>query len=341
MNDVKIKLDRLKGDELKNANSVVKMTAMQLVQIAVDYLHFAQSSTRKLADYLKIKHQIPTVSAEGVAAIKLQCPDAQYVATAQEWRQLGYLLKPSEYMKSIKLPVTHREQYFMRDGKQVSVKDASPSESKEILSGILKVSENLVSKLLLVYDIAQTNCPPTEHQHVTQSVYQSESQTVLFNVFKDLMADKCNVSINDLPSIAGLMGYTGYYDENSNTIFINQNMDKSQMLISFCECSAACVVAHTSTLSDSIRNFESAIVALQFKQMLGLPIENEEYHSAAKLYSKIPNRTGALLNESLSRCRRLQEYFEASFEDLYRCEMDLNPYENQYPFVKHESPISY
>ncbi|MFA9382038.1 MAG: hypothetical protein ACERKO_13365, partial [Acetanaerobacterium sp.] len=215
------------------------MTITAFAKKIEDYLQTAEQEPKNLAAFLKDKLQFMDLKAEGVAAIKLQRPDAQCVKSTQDWRKLGQRLKAGAFPNSIKLLTSYRQQYFVREGQQIPVVQASDRERQNILAGEISVQESIQTKMQLVYDIADTNCPPAEFGRFTQAPYQNASREQVYELMRELFRDKGVNCVDD--NKMTLLDATGYYDEHKGEIHINDALKDYQKLSAFCECSAACI----------------------------------------------------------------------------------------------------
>lgn len=295
---------------------VTKMTIAEFSKKIEDYLQNVTQDISSLAGFLKDTLQLDHIKSEGVAAIKMQRPDAQYVTTAQDWRKHGYRLKAGEFERAIKVITSYKEQYFVREGNHIPVAQATSSERQQILIGTLPVQETIKSKMQLVYDVSQTDCPPAEYSNLKRTNIHSLSVDQRYELMRALIADKGVNCIGD--NEMTILDADGYYDSNKDEIHIAEGLKDYQKLAAFCECTAACIVGKTTMCSGPVQVFEAAYLAMQLKQMTGVPIDDAQYAGAAELFMQIPERSVKLLDESLTRSRRAGEYVGNDLQEMYR-----------------------
>ena len=295
---------------------VTKMTIAEFSKKIEDYLHNATQDISSLAGFLKDTLQLDQIKSEGVAAIKMQRPDAQYVATAQDWRKLGYRIKPGEFANTIKVITSYKEQSFVTEGKTIPTSQATAAERQQILTGELPVLESIKSKMQLVYDVTQTDCPPAEYAMLNRSELQNLGVEQRYELMRSLMMDKGVNCIDD--NIMSILDATGYYDPGKNEIHINNALKDYQKLSALCECSAACFVRSTTVQLEPVETFESAYLALQLKQLVGVTIDEAHFNRVAELYMQIPDRQDKVLDEALTRCQRANAFVSKELQEMYR-----------------------
>ena len=272
-----------------------------------NYLKDAEGDTQHLAAFLKDKLRFGDLRSEAVAAVKLQRPDAWCVKTAQEWRKLGVRLKQGEFASAIKVLTACRDTSFERDGRTISVRDATAEERKAMLSGELAVKESLITRMALVYDISQTDIPPDRYQQVAQSQLQP-SHEQLYELLKAQTDDR-GVTVEEVD--LHRTGTSAMYVPESKMILVEASLKDYQKLGALCEGYAECLITETTSQPESVARFEAAFTALALKQEYGLPIAEGDYHKAAALYQQIDGHDVQTLDSSLTRCRRAQEHVTA------------------------------
>ena len=292
------------------------MTIAEFSKKIEDYLLSVTQDISSLAGYLKDTLQLDHIKSEGVAAIKMQRPDAQYVATAQDWRKLGYRLKAGEFGDAIKVITSYKEQYFVREGGHISVSQATSSERQQILIGTLPVQETIKSKMQLVYDVSQTDCPPADYSNLKRTEIHNLGVDQRYALMRALITEKGVNCIGD--NEMTILDADGYYDSNKDEIHIAEGLKDYQKLAAFCECTAACIVGKTTMCTGPIQVFEAAYLAMQLGQMTGVPIDDAQYTGAAELFMQIPERSVKMLDESLTRCQRAGEYVGNDLQAMYR-----------------------
>lgn len=295
---------------------VTIMTIAEFSKKIEDYLQNVTQDISSLAGFLKDALQLNHIKSEGVAAIKMQRPDAQYVAIAQDWRKLGYRLKAGEFGNAIKVITSYKEQFFVREGSHIPVAQATSGERHQILIGTLPVQEQIKTKMQLVYDVSQTDCPPAEYSNLKRTEIHNLGADQRYELMRALIADKGVNCIGD--NEMAILDADGYYDSNKDEIHIADGLKDYQKLAAFCECTASCIVGKTTMCSGPVQVFEAAYLAMQLKQMTGVPIDDAQYAGAAGLFLQIPERSVKLLDEALTRCRRASEYVGNDLQEMYR-----------------------
>lgn len=303
-------------DQPKQIDSPARMTVDQFVQLIQQQLETAVADVRSLTEFLKVKLHMPDIKAEGIAAIMMQRPDARYVASAQDWRKVGYRLKPGEFANAIKVITSYKEQSFLRGDIQIPIVQATSAERQKILTGELPVQETIRTKMQLVYDVTQTDCPPAEYAFLNRSELQNLSVEQRYELLRSLMMDKgINCVVDDAMPI---LDATGYYNSDKNEIHISESLKDYQKLAALCECSAACIVANTTNQSPPVASFETAYLSLQFKQFMGVPFDDVHYTRLAELYIQIADRSEKQLDEALTRCQKAYTYIGKELQEMYR-----------------------
>lgn len=303
-------------EQPKQNLSPEKMTVDQFAQKIQQQLKDAAEDVKSLADLLKAKVLMPNMKAEGIVAIRMQRPDAQHVASAQDWRKLGYRLNAGEFGKAIKVITSYKEQSFVIDGKTIPVSQASDDERQKILTGALPVQESIKTKMQMVYDVTQTDCPPTEYALLNRPEIQNIDVEQRYELMRSLMMDKGVNCISD--KAMTILDATGYYDPDKNEIHIADSLKDYQKLSALCDCSAACIVNSTTVQTEPIETFEAAYLALQLKQYVGVPIDEAQYAHVAGLYMQIPDRPVKSLDEALTRCQRANAFVSKELQEMYR-----------------------
>lgn len=292
------------------------MTIAEFSKKIEGYLQNTVQDTGSLAAFLKDKLTLDNIKSEGVAAIKLQRPDAQHVASAQDWRKLGHRIKPGEFANAIKVITSYKEQSFVIDGRTIPTSQATAAERQQILIGELPVQEQIKTKMQLVYDVSQTDCPPAEYVLLNRSELQNLGVEQRYELMRSLMMDKGVNCISD--KAMTIVDATGYYNPDKNEIHIADSLKDYQKLSTLCDCSAACIVGNTTVQSEPVESFEAAYLALQLKQIVGVPIDDAQYTRAAELYMQISDRPDNLLDDSLTRCQRANIYVGKELQEMYR-----------------------
>ena len=295
---------------------VTQMTITEFSNQVQKYLQNAVEEKSNLAVFLKDTLQLDHIKSEGVAAIKMQRPDAQYVATAQDWRKHGYRLKTGAFADAIKVITLYKEQFFVREGSHIPVAQATSSERHQILTGALPVQEQIKAKMQLVYDVSQTDCPPAEYSNLKRTEIHNLGVDQRYELMRALITDKGVNCIGD--NEMTILDADGYYDSNKDEIHIADGLKDYQKLAAFCECTAACIVGKTTMCSGPVQVFEAAYLAMQLKQMTRVPIDDAQFADAAGLFLQIPERSVTLLDEALTRCRRASEYVGNDLQEMYR-----------------------
>lgn len=303
-------------DQPKQYLSAEKMTVDQFAQEIQQQLEVVAEDAKSFAELLKAKLLMPNMKSEGIIAIKMQRPDAQHVASAQHWRKLGYRIKPGEFSKAIKVLTSYKEQSFVIDGKTIPTSQASAAERQQILTGELPVQEIIKTKMQLVYDVTQTDCPPAEYAMLNRLELQNLGVEQRYELMRSLMMDKGVNCISD--KAMTILDATGYYDPDKNEIHIADRLKDYQKLSTLCDCCAACIVSSTTVQSEPVETFEAAYLALQFKQIVGVTINEAHFNRVAELYMQIPDRQDKMLDEALTRCQRANEYVSNDLQEMYR-----------------------
>lgn len=292
------------------------MTITEFSKKIEEYLQNVTQDISSLAGFLKDTLQLDQIKSEGVAAIKMQQPDALHVATAQDWRKLGYRLKAGEFGNAIKVITSYKEQFFVREGSHIPVAQATSSERQQILTGELPVQETIKSKMQLVYDVSQTDCPPVEYSNLKRTEIHNLSVEQRYELMRSLMMDKGVNCIDD--NSMSILDATGYYHPGKNEIHINNALKDYQKLSALCEYGASFLVSNTTVQSESVESFEAAYLALRLKQFVGVPIDDVHFNRVAELYMQIPDRQDKMLDEALTRCQRANAFVSKELQEIYR-----------------------
>ena len=281
-------------------------------------LDAADQDMKSLIELLKAKLLMPNMKAEGIAAIKMQKPDARCVKTLQEWRKEGYHLKPGEFGKAIKVLAPYRQQFFLRDGEEVNVLEATQEEKQRILLGQLEVKDTVLNKMQMVFDITQTDCAPVDYNRVLLPVYQFIDPRSKYNVLKANIVEK-GITVRE--ATLPVLSQQGYYDQDKKEILINNSLKDYQQLAALCEAYGTCLIIETSTQPDIVKTFEAAFFAMTLKSALGLPVDDEEVKHVAQKYNEIPNHNTDTLDRSMTRCQRANTKTMTEVDSRYQAIM--------------------
>lgn len=302
----------------KQTPPATKMTVSQFAQNIRQQLKAANQEQSALIDLLKAKLSMPNMKAEGIVAIKIQRPDARCVKSLQEWREEGYRLKPGEFGKGIKLLTPYRQQFFQRDGVEVSVLDSTPDERQKILFGQIEVKDTVIDKMQLVFDITQTNCAPVDYNRVLQSMYEFISVPTKYTILKSTLMDQ-GISVKE--ATMPLLSMQGHYDKEKGEILINSSLKDYQQLAALCDAYGTYLFDKTGTQSAEVKAFDASYCSMMLKSYLGLPVDDAEITNAAKLYYGVPEHSVDTLNSSLTRCQRAHSYTMSEMDTRYQAIM--------------------
>lgn len=281
----------------------------EIKEAVKDMLNDFRRDPKLIMEYLAFSAKFYRYSAKNCLRIYAQNPYATFVGSKKQFRELGYQVNRDA--KKIEILRPEKREFFARNHELVPVTYATPAEKKAIFAKEIQVVVKTYFKGADIYDISQTNCPPSDYPKVFDMGYKSSQHAELFENMKQLSEmSGVPVKLKELDSIS--LG--GYYDPNENTITINSRFDDSQRLNVMCHEYAHALLHRTSTQSKEVKEFEAQCLANMLQKRFGLELSAGEVAYMADYSRKAEKNEKFNLDDSLDRVQKQLRYINKRVE---------------------------
>lgn len=195
---------------------------------------------------------------------------AEFVASFQGWKNLGYSVKRGEHGLNILVPV---DVTYLRNGTGkddwVQLRNATPELKRQYELGNVESQKMRFYKVGTVFDIAQTNMPVEEYPKYFNMGISSELHDDIAKGLISFSEDvlHCKVVTEDLSSIS----LRGYYSQSDNHISLNDKLQSTQLLSTLShELGHALIHNAPSDKSASQKEFEADALSIMLDSAYGV-----------------------------------------------------------------------
>lgn len=246
-----------------------------------------QSHPEQLAEALTFGQQFYQYSLGNSLLIQKANHHAEYVASYEGWKKLGYSVKKGAKAIKILAPV---EAIFYEDGTDANgvpiYKRLSelPQEERAEIDKNRLIKKTVGYKPGNVFDISETTCPTEDYPKIFNMGYSSEMHKTVYEALKKAAEDVYGISVaeKDLESIS-LRGQYVPYGGTNGSIQTNHLLNDTQKLDTFAhEFGHALMLKfhpEESGKNISIREFEADAISLMLQSRFGIDVS----HSQARI----------------------------------------------------------
>lgn len=269
-----------------------------------------------IAEYMAYRAKFTKYSAQNQLRIYAQNPHATFVKTYKQWADMGHkvikkgaiqLLQPAfcEYFKD-------------ENGNVKKVSQASSLEKAAIAKGEFETWVKKRFEAFNVFDISQTNCPPSEYPKFFEKGFESKQHNDIYRVLRQIAESSgIAVSVEDVNSIS----LHGYYSPKEDKIVLSDKLNDTELAHTMSHELAHALMHKTTTQSVAVCEFEADCLSAQLAAKFGLKTSETNKHHLAQSYRKIPQDHN--LSESFERVHKAYSFVEKQFESTAK-EMDIS-----------------
>ncbi len=270
-----------------------------------------------IAEYMAYRAKFTKYSAQNQLRIYAQNPHATFVKTYKQWADMGHkvikkgaiqLLQPAfcEYFKD-------------ENGNVKKVSQASSLEKAAIAKGEIETWVKKRFEAFNVFDISQTNCPPSEYPKFFEKGFESKQHNDIYKVLRQIAENNgITVSVEDVNSIS----LHGYYSPKEDKIVLSDKLNDTELAHTMSHELAHALMHKTTTQSVSVCEFEADCLSAQLASKFGLDnLSETNKHHLAQSYRKIPQDHN--LSESFERVHKAYSFVEKQFDDTAK-EMSIS-----------------
>jgi len=246
-----------------------------------------QSHPEQLAEALTFGQQFYQYSLGNSLLIQKSNHHAEYVASYEGWKKLGYSVKKGAKAIKILAPV---ESIFYEDGTNANGVPIYKRLSELQKEERVKIDKNRLIKKTVsykpgnVFDISETTCPTEDYPKIFNMGYSSEMHKTVYEALKKAAEDVYGIRVTekDLESIS-LRGQYVPYGGTNGSIETNHLLNDTQKLDTFAhEFGHALMLKfhpEESGKNISIREFEADAISLMLQSRFGIDVS----HSQARI----------------------------------------------------------
>lgn len=243
-----------------------------------------QSHPEQLAEALTFGQQFYQYSLGNSLLIQKANHHAEYVASYEGWKKLGYSVKKGA--KAIKI-LASVEAIFYEDGTDANgvpiYKRLSelPKEERAKIDKNRLIKKTVGHKPGNVFDISETTCPTEDYPKIFNMGYSSEMHKTVYEALKKAAEDVYGIRVaeKDLESIS-LRGQYVPYGGTYGSIETNHLLNDTQKLDTFAhEFGHALMLKfhpEESGKNISIREFEADAISLMLQSRFGIDVSHSQ-----------------------------------------------------------------
>lgn len=232
-------------------------------------------SEESLQEYLQFMSHFHNYSYRNTVLINTQFPGAYAVGSFNFWKSKGYSVQKGE--KGLKILVPNQRQTIKREGKSVSLKQATLEEKERIKSGQLKVNTHVDFAIGHVFDISQTNAKLADLPEIFPQRWLEGEVSDYNAIYQALEAVANENNVKIIEPIEELGTSKGVTYVALKSVALNPRNSELQNVKTLTH-ELAHAVLHTSkdaNYSAEEREFQAELVAYTVSHHLGL--NTEEY----------------------------------------------------------------
>lgn len=237
-----------------------------------------QDKPETIIELIEFSAKFHKYSAQNQLLINAQNRGATFVASYRDWKnKFNHSVKKGEKGIAVRVPVSVKT--FIRNNENIKISQANSQEKLKIANGEIPVISQTFYKLGYVFDIAQTNCPPSDYPKFFDMGYQSIDHKEMFEVFNSV-SEKMGFTVEtkDLSSIS----LKGYCEPENKYIALNDKLKDTEKLSTLLHEFSHGILHTTSavqTRGTSAIEFEaeSLNIMLHIKTNLEVPESSKRY----------------------------------------------------------------
>lgn len=283
-------------------------------QVITDILENYKQNPEDLIELAKFSKNFTKYSINNDILLYKQNSGATFVATYNQWQNLGY--KVIEKGSGIRLLQPNTITFFYNENNQLKpIREATKIEQEKIKSKEYKTVRKIVSfSPFIVHDISATNCPVEEYPNFYNMGYSSD----LHKNIADALIDYCSenkilVSEEDLNSIS----IRGVSYDNKDVIKLNSLMKDTEKL-SVLLHEIGHIKLHrdneqTNKKSTALKEFEADLLSIMFSTDYNLEIIDTRKQHFVSSFNAIDKENFDLmktLNEVHKEYKKLSKEFD-------------------------------
>lgn len=313
-------MENIKTTSIKNLNND------NYFSIITDILENYKQNPNDLIQLTKFSSNFTKYSINNNILLHKQNSGATFVATYNQWQNLGY--KVIEKGSGIKLlhPNTRLYFYHKEENKYKLVQYATLAEQEKIKNKEYDVVRKITSySTFIVHDISATNCPVEEYPNFYNMGYSSE----LHKNIADALIDYCSenkilISQENLNSIS----LRGLAYTKQNIIKLNSLMKDTEKLSTLVH-QIGHITMHrdikgeNSSKSTALKDFEADLLSIMFYSNYNLEISNSTKYHFKDNFNKIDKDKFDLL-KTLNDVHREYKKLSNNFDKYIEKQLSIN-----------------
>ena len=287
-------------------------------QVISDILDNYKQNPEDLIELTKFSKNFTKYSINNDILLYKQNSGATFVATYNQWQNLGY--KVIEKGSGMKLLQPNTITFFYNENNELKpIREATKIEQEKIKSKEYKTVRKIVSfSTFIVHDISATNCPVEEYPNFYNMGYPSELHKNIADALIDYCAEnKIMVSEENLNSIS----IRGLANKTEDIIKLNSLMKDTQKLSTLVH-EIGHIKLHTNNeetnkKSPALIEFEADLLSIMFSTDYNLEIidtRKQHFVSSFKAIDKENFDLMKTLNEVHKEYKKLSKDFDKYIE---------------------------
>lgn len=304
--------------EKSKTTPIKNLTNSNYKQVISDILENYKTNPEDLIELARFSKNFTKYSINNDILLYKQNSGATFVATYNQWQNLGY--KVIEKGSGMKLLQPNTLTFFYNENNELKpIKEATKIEQEKIKNKEYKTVRKIVSfSTFIVHDISSTNCPVEEYPNFYNMGYPSELHKNIADALIDYCAEnKIMVSEENLNSIS----IRGLANKTEDIIKLNSLMKDTQKLSTLVH-EIGHIKLHTnneetSKKSPALIEFEADLLSIMFSCDYNLEIidtRKQHFVSSFKAIDKENFDLMKTLNEVHKEYKKLSKAFNKYIE---------------------------
>lgn len=300
--------------EKSKTTPIKNLTNSNYKQVISDILENYKTNPEDLIELARFSKNFTKYSINNDILLYKQNSGATFVATYNQWQNLGY--KVIEKGSGIKLLQPNTLTFFYNENNELKpIKEATKIEQKKIKNKEYKTVRKIVSfSTFIVHDISATNCPVEEYPNFYNMGYPSEIHKNIADALIDYCSEnKIMVSEQNLNSIS----LRGLAYKKEDVIKLNSLMKDTQRLSTLVH-EIGHIKLHrdneqTNQKSTALKEFEADLLSIMFSTDYNLEIIDTRKQHLVSSFKAIDKENFDLmktLNEVHKEYKKLSKEFD-------------------------------
>lgn len=287
-------------DEARDMITSFKLGILKTPELCDEIITKAKEylvSEQKYKEYLDFSARFYKYSFNNTMLIKMQNPNATYVGSYKHLQGLGYHVRKGQHGYTILVPVVVKT--FVRDGKPVRLKDATPDEKFKIACGELSLNERTYFKPGTVFDIAQTDIKEDDLPEFLKGMRNKKHSAKQYGMLREFVAEHgIEVIEEDLQSVS----LNGKYNLSDDSIHINERMNKQNKYVTLLHEFAHAIMHKNAKgnpeLTKQAIEFEAESVAYMVLRQTGADVSDYSFQYINRYFKQMEDKA---VGQSLRR----------------------------------------